>query len=143
MALRAAASDPGIARSHAHARAAAQSESDHQSHRPAAGDRQHQARLGGEQHCGQDRTGDSARHRRRSHPARTAGGAGLRQFAFRTQELAAALTGRHPDRFRWLLTPLLEKFGWLDTTLAEFDARMGEQMRPHADAIRRLCTSRE
>lgn len=55
-------------------------------------------------------------------------------------ELALALEGRYSEHFRWLLQRLLQELEWLDSRLAELDARLSEQMQPHTDVVRRLCT---
>jgi transposase len=58
----------------------------------------------------------------------------------KTPDLILALDGRPDAHFRWLLSRLLKKLDWLDGELAGIDARLSEQMTPHADLLRRLCT---
>lgn len=55
-------------------------------------------------------------------------------------DLILALDGRPDAHFRWVLKRLLEKLEWLDSEVAAIDARLCEQMLPHEDLIRRLCT---
>jgi transposase len=50
------------------------------------------------------------------------------------------LNGRYTDHFRWLLGQLIQELQWLDGRLAELDWRISDQMEPHADLVRRLCT---
>ena len=58
----------------------------------------------------------------------------------KTHELSLALQGRFSDHFRWLLERLLAELEWLDGRLAELDVRLSQQMEPHADVGKRLCT---
>jgi transposase len=55
-------------------------------------------------------------------------------------ELVLALQGRYNDHFRWLLERWVTELEWLDTKVAELDARLGAAMQPHAELVRRLCT---
>jgi transposase len=58
----------------------------------------------------------------------------------KTPDLILALDGRTDVHFRWILSRLLIKLDWLDAELAGIDARLCEQMAPHEDLLRRLCT---
>jgi transposase len=58
----------------------------------------------------------------------------------KTPDLILALDGRTDVHFRWILSRFLIKLDWLDAELAGIDARLCEQMAPHADVLRRLCT---
>jgi len=55
-------------------------------------------------------------------------------------DLVLALRGRPSEHFRWLLRSLLAELNWLDARLTELDARITEQMEPHQDVVKRLCT---
>lgn len=55
-------------------------------------------------------------------------------------DLILALDGRTDAHFRWLLSRLLHKLDGLDAELLDLDARLSEQMAPHEDLLRRLCT---
>jgi transposase len=58
----------------------------------------------------------------------------------KTPDLILALDGRPDPHFRWILSRLLHKLEWLDAELAGIDARLCEQMAPHEDLLRRLCS---
>jgi transposase len=64
----------------------------------------------------------------------------LRRLKEKIPELILALDGRPDPHFRWMLSRLLGKLEWLDAELAGIDARLCEQMMPHEDLLRRLCT---
>lgn len=53
-------------------------------------------------------------------------------------ELILALDGRPDEHFRWMLSGLLSKLERLDGEMAELDARLCEQMEPHAEILQRL-----
>ncbi len=55
-------------------------------------------------------------------------------------ELAEALRGYASEHFRWQLGELLEDVSRLDGKVNEIDSRLRQQMEPHQDLIRRLCT---
>lgn len=55
-------------------------------------------------------------------------------------DLVLALEGRMSEHTRWLLGRLLQELQWLDGRVTELDARLTEQMLPHADLVKRLCT---
>jgi hypothetical protein len=58
----------------------------------------------------------------------------------KTPDLILALDGRPDAHFRWLFSRLLKKPDWLGGEPAGIDARLREQITPHADLLRRLCT---
>lgn len=64
----------------------------------------------------------------------------LRRLKEKIPELILALDGRPDPHFRWMLSRLLSKLEWLDGELAGIDAWLCEQMMPHEDLLRRLCT---
>jgi transposase len=58
----------------------------------------------------------------------------------RKYDLISALNGRYTDHFQWLLGCLIQELQWLDGRLAELEWRIADQIQPHADLVRRLCT---
>jgi transposase len=55
-------------------------------------------------------------------------------------ELAESLNGFYSEHLRWLLREAVEDLRHLDHKLLQVDQRIGEQVKPHVELIRRLCT---
>lgn len=55
-------------------------------------------------------------------------------------ELAQSLNGFCSEHLRWLLKEAVEELRHLDRKLLDADQRIGEQVKPHVDLIRRLCS---
>jgi transposase len=55
-------------------------------------------------------------------------------------EISVSLTGFYSDHFRWLLGEALQDLRHLDRKLLDIDKRIGSNLRPRVDLIRRLCS---
>ncbi len=55
-------------------------------------------------------------------------------------ELILALRGRLSDHFRWQLKSYLAELDWADKRLAGLDERLTDEMAPHENVVKRLCS---